>query len=126
MKKPANLPSSRFSKLWNLKKLNKNVCEVDIHDPTIGGPYISDYTCNVQGKCSQILGFSWFWGPAYNVGKAKMLMLGAKPDVKDYKTFAITGDDHVTLTVCSDETTGTLLLTDDDANTIDQKLFRVN
>jgi len=100
---------------------NKVICDVRIHDPIVGEPNIDSYICEIQGTCLlTIQPLSIF----SNVGFVELTMGGASTK-QDYKTFKLTGDDETTLKLCTDSTTGTLRLTDENGKTIDSKSVNV-
>lgn len=97
----------------------KVACDVHIHDSLLGQPEIESYVCQIEGSCLlaiQPLPLAVF----SNKGFA-MLTMGGKTVKQEYGTFKWTGDETLTLRICTMATTGTLKLTDEDSNTIDSK-----
>lgn len=99
---------------------SKIVCDVHIYDSTFGDPSISSYSCYREKGCL----FQMNPLGIYNEGTLKMQM-GSAVATKRYETFAVTGDQDLSLSICTDLTSGTLKLTDEDANVLETKYFEV-
>lgn len=100
---------------------NKVVCDAHIHDPILSEPIIEYYSCHIEGSCLLAMQpLSIFQNTGY-----LSLTMGSQTAKKSYGTFKLTGDDDVTVSICTDATMGVLRLLDEEGNAIDSKNIEV-
>lgn len=97
-------------------------CVVNIEDSYLSQPNIKSHQCIFEDGCTNLFSISSF-SILQNEGDVILTM----PDVKTSKSYAtnrLGGEDRVTLSACSNHLTGSILLTNEDQQTIDSVSVR--
>jgi len=118
----ANLLSSTSDGSLVESGTTKVTCDISLRNAFLKDVEISDYDCNIVGKCGIFSVNTGFWikdHPLVDYGKVK-IQFGNAIARREYDVKEGTVDSY-SLTVCTDTREGSIIAVDDNGKIVDQK-----